>query len=163
MMKFDRTDDRIIAELQNNSRLSNKELAGRVGIAPSTCLERVRRLEVKGVFLGFHAEVAPEALGVGLQAIISIRLAVHLRDKIEDFRRHLLSLSEVSAYYHVAGANDFMVHAAVRDTAHLRTLLMSEFTTRSEIAHIETSLIFEHARKPVGRQHSEARALNSDE
>ncbi len=146
---MDRTDRNIIAELQNNARLSNKELASRVGIAPSTCLERVRRLTAAGVFQGFFADVAPQALGVGLQAMISIRLSMHARGQIEHFREHILSLPEVSACYHVAGANDFIVHVAVRDTNHLQSLIMSSLTSRPEVAHIETSLIFEFMRKPV--------------
>jgi DNA-binding Lrp family transcriptional regulator len=156
-MDLDRTDVHIITELQNNARLSNKELAGRVGLAPSTCLERVRRLSARGVFLGFFADVSPRSLGVGLQAMISVRLSMHARGEIEHFRDHVLGLSEVSALYHVAGANDFMVHVAVRDTDHLRTLIMSSFTARSEVAHIETALIFEHTRKPVQASHLDDR------
>lgn len=147
--KLDATDLKIVAELQKNARLSNKELAYRVGVAPSTSLERMRRLTSAGVFQGFFADVRPEALGVGLQAIISVRLSMHARGQIEHFREHVLSLPEVSALYHVAGANDFMVHVAVKDTDHLRALVMSSFTSLSEVAHIETSLIFEYTRKPV--------------
>ena len=64
---MDRIDFGIISELQNNARLSNKELAARVKLAPSSCLERTRRLTADGVLRGFHAEVDPAALGVGLQ------------------------------------------------------------------------------------------------
>jgi len=76
-------------------------------------------------------------------------LSMHARGQIEHFRGHVLGLPEVSALYHVAGANDFMVHVAVRDTDHLRNLVMSSFTSLSEVAHIETALIFEYTRKPV--------------
>lgn len=148
-IELDSTDLKIVAELQKNARLSNKELAYRVGVAPSTSLERMRRLTAAGVFHGFYADVRPEALGVGLQAMISVRLSMHARGQIEHFREHVLSLPEVSALYHVAGANDFMVHVAVQDTDHLRSLVMSSFTSLPEVAHIETALIFEHTRKPV--------------
>jgi DNA-binding Lrp family transcriptional regulator len=79
---IDRIDGRILDELQKNARLSNKELAGRVGLAPSSCLERVRRLRRDGVPRGFHAEVDPGALGIGLQALIAVRLARHSRDLV---------------------------------------------------------------------------------
>ena len=63
---------------------------------------------------------------------------------IEDFRRHVTLLPEVVANYHVGGANDFLVHVAVRDAEHLRTVVLEYFSTRPEVVHIETSLVFEH-------------------
>ena len=86
MTNLDRTDRAIVALLQHDSRLSNKELAARVGIAQSTCSERVRRLERSGVFAGFHAEVDLAQLGVGLQAMIAVRLQRHETSQVERFR-----------------------------------------------------------------------------
>ena len=143
----DRTDRMIIALLQENARLSNKELAARVGIAPSTCSERVRRLEASGVFRGFHASVDPRALGIGLQAMIAVRLRRHAADEVDGFRRHASEMPEVVSISHVAGANDFLVHVVVRDADHLRDLAVSGFTTLPEVDHIETALIFEHLHK----------------
>ena len=145
-MPLDRTDHALVAALQQDARLSNKELAARVGLAPSSCLERVRRLVRAGVLAGFHAEVDPKAMGVGLQALVAVRLARHERGPFETFRRHVLALPETRSAFHVAGATDFLVHVAVRDSDHLRELILSAFTARPEVAHVETSLIFEHAR-----------------
>ncbi|MEM7052055.1 MAG: Lrp/AsnC family transcriptional regulator [Acidobacteriota bacterium] len=146
MHSLDRIDFELLAALQKNARMTNKELAARVGLAPSTCLERVRRLQREGALRGFHAEVSPQALGIGLQAMIAVRLQRHSRDLVGSFRRHALALAEVVAVYHLTGANDFLVHVAVRDPDHLRDLALDAFTTRSEVAHIETALIFEHQR-----------------
>jgi DNA-binding Lrp family transcriptional regulator len=139
----------LVTALQKNARLSNKELAAAVGLAPSTCLERVRKLRAAGVLTGFHAEVDPSALGIGLQALVAVRLQRHSRTLVEGFRAHALTLPEVVAVYHVAGATDFLVHVAVRDADHLRNLTMDAFTTRREVAHIETSLIFGYTRAPM--------------
>jgi DNA-binding Lrp family transcriptional regulator len=76
---LDRIDRALVRALQKDARLSNKELAAQVGLAPSSCLERVRRLRRTGVLRGFHADVAPEALGVGLQALIAVQLRQHSR------------------------------------------------------------------------------------
>ena len=141
---LDRTDAEILAELQKNARLSNKELAARIGLAPSSCLERVRSLAADGVLRGYHADVDPAALGIGLEAMVAIRIAKHSREMIEDFRNHVATLEETVAAYHVGGANDFLVHVAVRDADHLRTLVLESFSTRPEVVHIETSLVFEH-------------------
>jgi DNA-binding Lrp family transcriptional regulator len=132
--------------LQNNARLSNKELAHRVGLAPSSCLERVRRLNGAGVFRGFHAEVDPEALGHSLQAMITVRLRRHARRDVVAFRAHLLGLPEVLAIFHVGGSYDFVVHVAVRDSNHLRDLAMDSFTARPEVGQMETHFIFEYTR-----------------
>ncbi|RPH55785.1 Lrp/AsnC family transcriptional regulator, partial [bacterium] len=74
MRELDRTDCEILAALQKNARLPNKELAERLGIAQSTCLERVRRMVEEGILQGFHARVDPKAMGIGLQAMVVIRL-----------------------------------------------------------------------------------------
>ncbi len=148
-MLMDRIDRAILEELQNDARLSNKQLAALVGLAPSSCLERVRRLERNHTLIGAHAEVNPAALGIGVQALIRVRLDRHLREPVEKFRFHLESLHEVLGYYHLTGQDDFLVHVAARDTAHLRDLTMDAFTTRPEVARIETSLLFETCRKNV--------------
>jgi DNA-binding Lrp family transcriptional regulator len=148
MPDFDAVDRRILAELRNDARVSNKDLAERAGIAPSTCLARVARLEQQGVLIGYHAELAPRAIGLGVQAMIAVRLEKHSRADVDRFRAHLLGLREVLTLYHVAGANDFLVHVAVRDTDRLRELVLDAFTARPEVAHLETALIFEQARNP---------------
>jgi len=142
-----RTDLEILAALQNDARLSNKELAARVGLAPSSCLERVRRLREEGVLLGFRARVEPRALGITIQALVFVRLARHAREQVKSFRKHALSLHEAIGLYHVAGQHDFLVHVGVRDANHLRDLALDAFTSRPEVARIETHLIFEHVPK----------------
>lgn len=152
MRELDRTDCEILAALQKNARLPNKELAERLGIAQSTCLERVRRMVEEGILQGFHARVDPKAVGIGLQAMVVIRLTRHSRELVEAFRAHALSVPEVATLYHLGGANDFLLHVVVRDAEHLRELALTAFTERPEVAHIETALIFEHvakARLPV--------------
>lgn len=143
---FDRTDRDILAYLQHDARISNKELAAKVGLAPSSCLARVRRLEASGALLGYHAEIDPRVYGVTLEALIAIRLEKHARAAIAAFERHVATLPEVRGAYHVAGLNDYLVHVAVRDAEHLREFALAAFATRPEVAHMETSLIFSHRR-----------------
>lgn len=149
MTELDRIDRKLLSLLQNNAQLSNRELADEVDLAPSTCLHRINRLREEGVLLDTHATVEPEALGIGLQSLVSVRLMRHSRHDVEAFHRHALSLDEVLAVYHVTGPKDFVLHVAVRDTEHLRDLAMDAFTTRPEVSHIETALIYVSDRKPV--------------
>ena len=146
---MDRIDDAILTCLQNDGRMSNKELASAVGLAPSSCLERVRRLQEKGVLQGYQALVDVRSLGIGLQAFVSVRLSLHARTAVDDFRTHILALPEVIAVYHVAGQEDFLVHVAVRDADHLRNLTLDGFTTRAEVARLNTALIYEYIRHPT--------------
>jgi len=146
---LDRTDFEILAALQKNARLSNKELAATVGLAPSSCLERVRRLIRSGVLRGFHADVDPAALGIEIEAMIAVRLERHSREDVDRFRAHVMGLPETVALYHLAGANDFLAHVAVRDTHHLQELVLEAFTTWPEIAHLETALVFGYTRSVV--------------
>jgi DNA-binding Lrp family transcriptional regulator len=145
---LDRIDFRILDALQNNGRLSNKELAARVHLSPSACWERVRRLHEEGVLKGYHAEVDPKALGIGLRAMIGVSLTRHTREAVESFQAHALATREVMAVYHVTGARDFLIQVAVRDADHLRDLALEAFTTHPEVANLETSLIFQGHHKP---------------
>lgn len=146
MPYLDRTDRAIVALLQQDARLSNKEIASRVGIAQSTCSERIRRLERTGVFRGFHADVDLRVLGVGLQALIAVRLQLHEGSQVERFRAYAERISEVVAFYHMGGSDDFLVHVVARDSDHLRDIAMGSFSAQPEVTHIETSIIFEHTR-----------------
>lgn len=145
---LDRIDFAILDALQNDGRLSNKELAAKVHLSPSSCWERVRGLQEDGVLEGFHAAVDPKALGIGLQALIGVSLKRHTREAVESFQDHALDTREVMAVFHVTGARDFLIHVAVRDAEHLRDLALEAFTTHPEVANLETSLIFRGDRKP---------------
>jgi DNA-binding Lrp family transcriptional regulator len=143
-MTLDRIDFEILTSLQKDARLSNKELATQVGIAPSTCFERVKRLRKTGALRGFHAAVDPSALGIGLHALISVRLGRHSREVLADFWAHAEALPEVIAIYHLAGATDFLFHVAVPDVEALRCLALDAFTSRAEVEHLDTALVFDH-------------------
>lgn len=143
---LDRTDRALLGALAKNARASNKELAAMVGLAPSSCLERVRRLVREGVIRGFAADIDAVALGYELEAMMAIRLRQHTREQFEAFRRYSLTLPEVVAVYHMAGENDFLLHVLARDAQHLRDLAIDRFISREEVGHIETWLVFEHLR-----------------
>jgi DNA-binding Lrp family transcriptional regulator len=147
--ELDRTDRRLVQILSEDARRSNKEIAAAAGIAPSTCSERIQRLRDAGVFRGFHADVEPAVMGIGLQALVMVRLRRHAEDEVQRFWAHAEAMPETRAIYHLSGANDFLCHVVVKDPDHLRKVAVSGFTTLPEVAHIETSLIFEHRSTPT--------------
>jgi len=144
---IDRIDIGILRLLQNNARLSVKEIAAEIGLAPSTTHERIRRLRESGVLLGTHVEVDPKALGVGLEALFMIELAKHERGMVDRFMDDIVDVPEVRAAFLVSGRYDLVVHVVVRDTGHLKDLAFDRFTNRPGVTRIETSLIFDARRR----------------
>ncbi len=138
-----------MAALQKNARISNKELAALVGLAPSTCLERVRALRTRGVIRGFHADVDRSSLGRALEAIVAVRVRPHSRGNVDAFWAYALELPEVIEVFHVTGADDFLVHVGLPDMDALRNFVLDRLTVRPEIAHVETRLIFGQERRPA--------------
>ncbi|HET6259400.1 Lrp/AsnC family transcriptional regulator [Pseudonocardia sp.] len=150
---LDSTDHAILRVLGSDARISNKDLAERVGVAQSTCLARVRTLHESGVIRGYHADIDPRALGHDLQAMIAIRLQPHARAVMGDLVAELSRRSEVLDVYFVAGANDFLVHVATASTDELRRFVADHLNRDPAIAGTETNLIFEHTRA-AGRRGS---------
>ena len=146
MSDIDRIDYEIICALRNNARISNKELAEKISLAPSSCLERVRYLRIRGFIKGAHEGVNFTALGLGLQAMVAIRLNQHSRSELQTFQAHLAALPQVLTTYHLSGANDFLLHIAAHDAEGLRDFILNALTERSEVAHIETAVIYEETK-----------------
>ncbi|WP_084961720.1 Lrp/AsnC family transcriptional regulator [Thermoactinospora rubra] len=149
--ELDSIDLAILAELQNDGRLANKELADRVGVAPSTALERVRALRRRGVITAFRAQVDLAKLGRSLEALLALRVRPHTTQLVDPLRAFVLGLPETITMFHVAGAEDFLVHVAVRDADHLRRLTLEKYLVRPEIVHLTTTLIFKTEHQPVQR------------
>ena len=147
--ELDRIDFELLDLLQNDAWLSNKELAAKVGLAPSSCHARVRRLKESGVLKSAHARVDRKALGIELEAMVSVRLQTHARSGFEQLRDHLLARPEVIAVYQTAGTEDFLVLVATKSSDHLRDFVMDELADRPEVVHLETNLLFAVHRKMV--------------
>ncbi|GAA2836935.1 Lrp/AsnC family transcriptional regulator [Kribbella solani] len=143
---LDEVDRHLVALLSADGRMPNNALAEATGIAPSTCLTRVRSLRERGVIRGFHAEVDLAALGRPLQALIAIRIGAHSRDEIDRFRTKVPRLPGVLSLFHVSGANDYLLHVSAATPDALREFVLDHLTADPAVSHAETSLIFEHVR-----------------
>ncbi|GAA0363842.1 Lrp/AsnC family transcriptional regulator [Bowmanella denitrificans] len=143
MRPLDNTDLQILAMLFKDARLTNKELASRVGLAPSSCLERVKRLQTDKVIQGCSMSLDMNALGGHIQAMIAVRLSNHNRETVDAFMADLLPMPEVLSLYHMGGENDFLVHVTVADTLHLRDFVFNAVTARAEVNHVETALVYD--------------------
>ncbi|HYB39342.1 MAG TPA: Lrp/AsnC family transcriptional regulator [Mycobacterium sp.] len=139
-------DRRILSLLHDDARITNSELAERVGIAPSTCHGRVRRLLDLGVIRGFYTDIDPVAIGLPLQAMIAVNLQSNARGKIRSFIQQIRRRRQVMDVYFLAGADDFILHVAARDTEDLRSFVVENLNADADVAGTQTSLIFEHLR-----------------
>lgn len=143
---IDDIDRRILTALHADARMSNSALAELVGIAPSTCHGRLRRLQEVGVIRGFYADIDPSAIGLALQAMISVSLQFTARSKIGNFIEQIRRKPQVMDVYFLAGADDFILHVAARDTDDLRAFVVENLNADADVAGTQTSLIFEHLR-----------------
>ena len=139
--------DRAIVEvLVRSARLSNQEIARRVGVAPSTCSVRLRELERRGVITGYHAAVDLRALGSSLQAMIAVRLHGGARGRLRSFSEQVKSLPGVLSVFTLGGEEDFLLHVAAADSEALRDFVADGLSAREDVAATRTSIIFEHTR-----------------
>jgi DNA-binding Lrp family transcriptional regulator len=145
-VQLDSTDLSILRLLQRDARLTNKELSEAVGIAQSTCLERVRALRAAGVIRGWHADVDPGALGRPLRAMISVRLRPKTTASVRAFQQEVIAAPEVMAVWMVTGADDFLVEVATHDVAALRDFVLDHVTGRSEVVDARTSIVYDQVR-----------------
>ncbi|ACC40378.1 Leucine-responsive regulatory protein [Mycobacterium marinum] len=139
-------DRKILLLLHGDARITNNALAQAVGIAPSTCHGRVRRLVDLGVIRGFYTDIDPVAVGQPLQAMISVSLQANARGKIRSFIQQIRRKRQVMDVYFLAGAEDFLLHVAARDTDDLRSFVVENLNADINVAGTQTSLIFEHLR-----------------
>lgn len=137
-------DARIVAALRSDGRLSNKELAARVGLPASTALARVRSLERRRVITGYRATVDQSALGRDLQALVFVRLRPKTDEAVRAFVAQVWSIEDVVGVYLVSGADDAIIHVAVRDTDHLRAAVLERITGLGAVVDERTALVFEH-------------------
>ena len=145
----DDTDLRLLRTLAADSSLSNKALAARLGLPESTCAYRVRSLRERGIITGDRISLDFAALGYPIQAVIKVRLGSHGAEHVNSLYDDLVRIPGVLEAIHVAGADDFHLHVAVRSPEALRDLVLQHITIHRVVRQTETQLIFE-ARRGVG-------------
>jgi DNA-binding Lrp family transcriptional regulator len=144
-----RAELEIVAQLQSNGRTTKRALAERVGLAPSTTLDKVRDLEARGVITGYHAEVALDAMGRSMQAFVAIRISPKTQAIVDSLIERLWQLPETLGVFIVSGDDDVLVHLGVEDTQSLRRLVLDNIANAEGVVDETTSLIFEYRRKHV--------------
>lgn len=144
---IDQTDAAILAALQRDARLGVRELAAEVGLAPSTCSERTRRLQQRGIITGFHAHVDLAVLGRAVQAMVFAQVRPLSRELIDTFHHDALEMPEVMAVFVLAGGDDFLLHVGAPDIQQLHSFLVDKLSVRKEVVQFRSSIVYSHGRK----------------
>ena len=146
----DETDRLILAALADDSRMTNAEIAARVGIAPSTAHGRLRSLVQRRIITGFTTSINPAELGLGFQALIGVTLRPGARqESISDFADRTREFAEVVQVFFLGGVDDFMVHVAVADSSELRRFVVENLSGHPRVASTRTNIIFDYHRNAV--------------
>ncbi|AIC47370.1 Lrp/AsnC family transcriptional regulator [Rhodoluna lacicola] len=145
--ELDEIDHELLRLLSQNARMTNADLAEAAGIAPSTCITRVRSLVSRGVITGFSANINPSSVGLSSQVLISVTLRAGARSHLADFMNEMRSLPEVIQVFFLGGSEDFIVHLAVRDNDHVREFVLENLSSNATVASTRTNMVFEHFNK----------------
>jgi DNA-binding Lrp family transcriptional regulator len=161
-MELDALDWALLRELQHDARQTNRDLAAKTGVSPSTSLERVKALRERGVISGFHAALDLEAVGRPVQALISVRIRPPSRPVIEGFREWASQLPETIGLFVTSGPHDFLIHVAVPDVNGLYAFVIDRLTERREVADVQSTMVYEHVQSrsitaPTGQRGATAR------
>jgi DNA-binding Lrp family transcriptional regulator len=151
---FDQIDQHILAELQNDGRITNVELAGRVGLTAPPCLRRVRTLEEDGVIQGYHAQLNAARLGYTITVFAMVSLKSQAEADLRAFEEHIAQLAPVRECHMLNGEIDFILKIVARDLQEFQEFLTTSLTTAPHVAGVKTSLTIRTSKNlpgvPVG-------------
>ena len=142
---IDATDLQILTILQSNARMPNAEIARQVGMAPSAILERIRKLEQRGVIQGYEARIDPRALGLGMLAYVAVRTDERVGDECAGER--LARIPEVQEVHHVAGEDCYLLKVRVSDAKALGRLLQDQIKAVEPVRSTRTTVVLDTLRE----------------
>jgi len=141
-LALDRIDKHILRLMQANGRISNLELADQVGLSPTPCSRRVKRLEESGLITGHVTLLDPQALGLNLTAIVGIAMDRHTPDRFESFEKAIAAMPEIIECSIVTGQTaDFLLKVVVRDMQHYEKFLLGNLTRLKGVTGVHSSFV----------------------
>lgn len=156
--RLDRIDRHILALLQADGRMTNLDLARRVGISPPPCLRRMRALEAAGFIRGYHADLAPEALGFAVTVFAQIGLQSQAESDLKAFEALVATWPEVREAHMLAGETDFLLKIVSPDWDSYQRFLSARLTAAPNVAHVKSALVLRVSKSAPGVPLHEAEA-----
>ncbi|ATA20301.1 MAG: Lrp/AsnC family transcriptional regulator [Gibbsiella quercinecans] len=155
MYNIDDFDMKILTLLQANGRLTNQELSDLVGLSASQCSRRRISLEQAQLIRGYHARLAPEAVGLGMVGLIEVSLTHHGHERVDSFHELLEQADAVLDAYKTTGDADYLLKVAVADLAALSDFISKTLLTHSSVGHVKTAVVLNRIKEngllPVAR------------
>jgi Lrp/AsnC family transcriptional regulator, leucine-responsive regulatory protein len=154
---LDTIDYRIVAELQSDGRLSNVELAEKVGLSPSPCLRRVKRLEQEGYIEGYRAVLRRDRVGLGFSVFVGVKLDGHANDRALAFEKAVIEMPEVVACHLVSGEADYFLEVVVPDLADYQRFLVGKLLDLPIVREVRSNIAIQtlKAGAPLPLEHLE--------
>jgi Lrp/AsnC family leucine-responsive transcriptional regulator len=141
-VELDRYDRQILEHLQKDGRISNQDLADRIGLSPSPCLRRVRALEEAGIVKGYRALLDAKALGYSLMALIYISMDMHTPERFDNFERQIRDNPEVLECLMITGQDaDYQIKVVVKDMDAFQELLLNRITRIQGVTGVQSSFV----------------------
>lgn len=138
--ELDAIDRRIVTELQTNARLSNIELAEKVGLSPSPCLRRVKRLERDGYIDGYRASLARDRIGLGLSVFLGVKISAHANEEAQRFEKVVVEMPEVVACHLVSGEADYILEVVVPDLEDYQRFLVGKLLNLPIVREVRSNI-----------------------
>ena len=149
-MAFDRIDRQIMNLLQDDGRMTNVDLADRVGLTAPPCLRRVRALEEQGVIRGYHADLDPATLGYTITVFAMVSLRSQAESDLAAFESHVAQIPEVRECHMLNGEIDFILKCVAPDLSTFQSFLTEGLTSADNVASVKTSLVIRCAKDEPG-------------
>ena len=154
-IELDEFDLRLLGALQADGRLTNQELADKVGLSASQCSRRRSRLEESGIIRGYHADLSPEALGFGVLVFVHVTLSAHSPDNSKRFRDLVALSDDIQEAYSLTGETDYLLKMVLPDLKSLAATVNERLLAHDTVAHVRSSVVLdrlkETARLPLKR------------
>ncbi|MGK7390877.1 MAG: Lrp/AsnC family transcriptional regulator [Candidatus Cyclobacteriaceae bacterium M2_1C_046] len=140
-IKLDKTDRKILDILQQNGKITNAELAQRVGLSPAPTLERVKKLEKSGVIKSYHAKLDNSLVGLGVSTFVMVSLKGHNKENIENFMKSIDTIDEIIECHHVTGTSDFILKVIAQDIPSYQKLMLEKVTNIEVVDNMQSMII----------------------
>jgi DNA-binding Lrp family transcriptional regulator len=147
MIQLDKTDKQILKILQNNGRITNKELSSQLGLSPPPTLERVKKLESLGYIQGYEARLDPEKIHLNTIMMVSVALHQHTHDAINEFKQAIQNIEEVMECYHVTGDDDYLLKVVCGSISKYETFVVEKLSVLQNLGKIKSSVVLSTIKK----------------
>jgi Lrp/AsnC family leucine-responsive transcriptional regulator len=153
-MHIDRFDARILSALQRDGRLPVVQLAETIGLSPTPCARRIKALEASGAIEGYAAVLNPALVGLGVLAIVQVKLTEHTDETVATFEREILLMDEVTKCFAMTGSYDFILEVYGRDLDALSNVVLKKLIRVPNVRDMQSSVVLStvkrSARIPLG-------------